>query len=123
MEKKITFQSMEHSAPLEAHANQKLEKIITFLKEDEIKTPIFLEMWLKGTKIHANYAVEINLKTPQFDIKSHDEGTDIYVLVDNTVDKLVKQYLKMRKKENDKKKRVDTPKKEFASDKYTLGDD
>ncbi len=123
IKKRILFHNMEHSNPLEAHANQKLEKIETLLREDEIPTPIFLEVFLKANKQHPHHRVEINLKTPYFELHAHDECNEMYVALDNSIDKIVKQYNKQRKKNKDKRQKPETAKKDFTSDQYTLGEE
>ena len=121
MQKKITFENMEHSSPLEAHANEKLEKILEFLDEKD-RTPMFIELWLKSFKTHPHHGVELHLKTPRFDLHAHDEGTDIYVVLDMTIDKMVELLKQAKAKAKDKEKKAGTEKKEFydEDDKFTL---
>jgi len=123
MKKKISFQNMEHSKSLELHADEKLEKVLDILKIDQMPTPVNIEIWLKAQKLHPNHVAEIHLKTPRFDLHAHDTGKDMYIAVDNAIDKIVALYKKMKEKGQDKRKKVENEKRKFASDKYTLGDD
>ena len=122
MKKTITFEGMPHSAPLEAHAIEKLEKIHDFLKRSDESTPFYVELWLKAHKTHPHNIVELHLKTPRFDLNAHDEKVDIYVALDNAIDKIVAQLKKVKSKVQDKEQKEVNEKKEFAADKYTLSD-
>jgi ribosomal subunit interface protein len=120
MERRITFQSMDHSDPIEKHANEKLNKIDEMLKDSEWKTPMFIELWLKANKQHVHHQVDINLKTPQFDLMSHDINADMYVAIDNAIDKMVELLKKEKAKVKEKEQKPETEKGAFADDKYTL---
>jgi ribosomal subunit interface protein len=120
MKKKISFHNMPHSDPLEKHANEKLEKISNILKGEENVSPLHVELWLKANKQHPHHAVELHLKTPHLDLNTHDEGTDMYVVLDNTIDKMIALLKKEREKTRDKNRKVETEKSKFGSDKYKL---
>ena len=115
MKKKITFHNMPHSDPLGEHATQKLEKINDFLKSSEQLTPFHVELWLKANKQHPHHAVELHLKTPDLDLNAHDQGADMYVAIDNTIDKMVSLIKKQVSKKRDKYRKVETEKKKFCS--------
>jgi len=120
--KKIEFHNMEHSTPLEEHANQKLQKIEDLLAKEKIGTPQFLELWLKSNKQHPHHSAELHLKTPVFDLHAHDEGNDLYVVLDNVIDKIVALFKKHKEKKLDKQHKANSDKKAFIEDddKYTL---
>ncbi|MCK4651078.1 ribosome-associated translation inhibitor RaiA [Candidatus Babeliales bacterium] len=121
MKIKITFHNMEHSEPMEKHANEKLDKINELLKESELgDTPKFLELWLTAHKQHPHNKAELHLKTPQFDLHSHTEENDMYFAIDQAIDKMVKLIIKEKNKINDKNKKPETEKKDFGDDKYNL---
>ncbi len=110
---------MPHSDPLEQHASQKLDKIKDFLK-DETATPFFVELFLKANKQHPHHRAELHLKTPKYDLNAHDEGADMYISIDNAIDKVVKLLKKEKVKQKDKDQKVETEKSKFISDKYKL---
>lgn len=114
---------MDHSQPLEAHTRQKLEKLHDLLKQGDQKPPFYVEIWLKSNKLHPHHVVEFHLKTSNFDLNSHDEGTDMYVCVDNAIDKMVALVRKEKEKRQSKNKECDKDKCRFtdSEDKYTLG--
>lgn len=122
MKRQITFINMPSSEPMTKHANEKLTKIEEFLKEPNSKftTPMNADLKLTANKLHPHHEVTLNLKTPQFSLAAHDEGTDMYVVIDNTIDKMVKLLIKEKKKMLTKRKNADTEKKEFLDDKYSL---
>lgn len=120
MNKKISFKNMPHSDPLEQHASEKLEKIKDFLKDAEHLTPFNVELHLKANKQHPHHRAELLLKTPRFNLTSHDEGTDMYVAIDNAIDKMVKLLKKEKDKVQDRKQKTETEKNKFSSDKYKL---
>ena len=125
MRKKVTFQNMDHSSVLEEHAFQKLIKVEDLLVGEELQSPHFIEVWFKAHKRHPHHAVELHLKTPQFDLHAHDEGADMYIALDNTIDKMVKQLHDHKSRILDKKHKVKNEKREFENedDKFTLSDD
>ncbi|MFA5074759.1 MAG: ribosome-associated translation inhibitor RaiA [Candidatus Babeliales bacterium] len=120
MKKQITFINMPQSEPMTKHANEKLNKIEEFLKESKFSTPMNADLKLTANAQHPHHEVTLNLKTPQFSLSAHDEGTDMYFAIDNTIDKMVKLLLKEKKKLLAKRKDVDSEKKDFSDDKYNL---
>ena len=120
MKKKITFHGMEHSMPLEEHANQKLDKVAEIAKPEGNPEPFHAELWLNAHKLHPHHSVELHLKTPCFDLVAHDEGPDMYVTVDNVIDKMVTLVKKEKTKQRDKQQKAKNDKKDFSDDKYTL---
>lgn len=113
---------MDHSDPIEKHTREKLEKLHELLKRDDQKPPFFVEFWLKANKLHPHHATELHLKTSLFDLHAHDEGTDMYVTIDNTIDKMVTLVLKEKSKLKDKNHKPKTEKRGFTEDddKFTL---
>ncbi|MFC1894542.1 ribosome hibernation-promoting factor, HPF/YfiA family [Candidatus Dependentiae bacterium] len=120
MQRKITFHGMDHSSPMEKHINEKLNKIEEFIKAPEWETPKYIEFFLNSHPQHPHHSVEIKLKTPQFDLVSHDEGTKMYVVIDNAIDKIITLLKKEKAKLRDKKQKIETKKTEFNEDKYDL---
>jgi ribosomal subunit interface protein len=113
---------MEHSTPIEEHTREKLEKLHDLLKKEEQVPPFFVEFWLKANKLHPHHSAELHLKTAQLDLHSHDEGTDMYVAIDNTIDKMVALVRKEKAKNRDKYHKAEKEKNKFtdSEDKYTL---
>ena len=124
MKIKITFHDMPHSAPIEAHIHQKLERVARLLKESGEHTPYNIEMWVHGKKPHADYRSEIKLKTHKLDLNAHDFGTELYITIDTAIDKLIRLINKTHEKLIDKIQKKKTEKNNFIEDddKYTLSD-
>ena len=111
---------MPHSEPLEQHASQKLEKLKEYIKDADTVTPFNVELHLKANKLHPHHAAELLLKTPRFNLDTHDEGTDMYIVIDNVIDKMVSIIKKEKEKRSDKDHKNETDKTKFGSDKYKL---
>jgi ribosomal subunit interface protein len=111
---KISFHNMPHSDPMEAHAREKLAKISEMLQAQADATPFNIELWLKANKLHPHHAVELHVKTPIFDCNAHNEGTDMYVVIDSTIDKMVKQLIKEKERHLDSRHKPETEKKNFS---------
>lgn len=114
MKIKITFHNMPHSDAMENHAREKLEKINDLLQSQAAATPFNVELWLKANKLHPHHAVELHVKTPVFNCNAHDEGTDMYVVLDSTIDKMIKQLAKEKDRHLDARHKPDTEKKNFS---------
>lgn len=112
---KIAFHNMDHSGPMEDHTRQKLEKISDLLKKEENLNPLFAEFWLKSNKQHPHHEAEFHLKTPRFDLHAHDTGTDMYLVIDNTIDKMVALLKKEKEMQRDRFRKANTEKKKFNS--------
>lgn len=114
MQLKITFHNMPHSDPLEAHAREKFAKIEELLSRMDNQRPMHAELWLKAQKQHNHHAVELHLKTPFLDLNAHDEGPDMYISLDHTIDKMVTQVKKEKEKHREKYQKANTEKKDFS---------
>ena len=113
---KVSFKNMPHSNPMELHANQKLAKVFDLLKNQAEATPFNIELWLKANKQHPHHSANLHIKTAFFDLNSHDEGPDMYVVIDNAVDKMVIILKKEKARFLDKvHKPKNNPKKKFSS--------
>lgn len=113
LQKKISFHNMEHSAPLEKHANQKLDKVLDVLRE-ETNPPFFAEMWIKANRQHPHHSVEIHLKTPTMNLHAQDENPDMYIAVDSAVDKMVSLIKKEKERRREDRRHPDTDKSKFS---------
>ena len=113
LQKKISFHNMEHSAPLEKHASQKLDKILDVLRE-ETNPPFFAEMWIKANRQHPHHAVEIHLKTPTMNLHAQEENPDMYIAVDSAVDKMVTLIKKEKERRREERRHPETDKSKFS---------
>ena len=113
MNLKITFHNMPHSDPLEEHAHEKFTKLAELLSNMDGREPVHAELWLKANKQHDHHAVELHIRSSSLDLNAHDEGTDMYVAVDNTMDKMLKQIKKEKERLRDKMHKPDTEKRKF----------
>ena len=112
---KISFHNMPHSDALESHVLEKMEKIKTLFKHSRVDQPLFAELFLNAQTAHTHHTVELHIKTNQFNLTTHNEGSDMYVVCDRVIDKMVAVIKKEKSKVGDKKHRVQTEKTAFAS--------
>ena len=113
MNLKITFHNMPHSDPLEAHAHEKFSKLAELLAHIHEDSPVSAELWLKANKQHDHHAVELHIRSAEFDLNAHDQGADMYVALDNTMDKMLKQVKKEKERLRDRMHKPDTEKRKF----------
>lgn len=92
---KITFRSMDHSAAIEAFALEKLAKIKKILEESE-NSPIYIEMTLTASHVHAHNASELIVKSPDYDLFAKDEDPDMYKSITSTADKMYRELIKAK---------------------------
>ena len=97
MEKQITFRSMDHSDSLEQYALSHLSKIEHFLQQSE-KSPIFIHMIITGGFVHAHHKIELLIKTPHYDLVSHEENKDAYQAINNVVHTMFSELTRAKEK-------------------------
>lgn len=93
----ITFQNCDSSQVMEEHIKGQLSKIVHFLEKEP--TPIYIDIIIKPGRVHAHHQVEFLLKSPHYDLVTHDEGPKVYQVLDNVIDAM---YARLRK-EKDKR--------------------
>ena len=94
MHRRITFRKMESSPIIEEHANKLIDKLMILLAKEP--TPIYIDLILEPSKIHAHNKVDLLLKTPNYSLVSSYEGPDIYDVL-NRVFHVMNQKLKKHK--------------------------
>lgn len=105
---------MTHSLPLEEHTRSKLAKILEILKREADQAPFEVEVWLKANAQHPHHRAEIHVKTAHFNMHTHDEsGADMYVSVDNAIDKMVDMLKKEKERRRDERRRPNSEKADF----------
>lgn len=105
---------MDHSLPMEEHTVAKLEKVSDLLKNEENILPLFAEFWLKANKQHPHHSAEFHLKTPRFDLHAHSSGSDMYIVIDETIDKMVAQLKKEKERFRESFRKGDSSKHNFG---------
>lgn len=105
MEKKITFRQMEHSQVMEDYINQQLVKIEKILEHE--REPIYLEVFLEPSKVHAHNKVHILVKTPRYYLNSDYEGPEFYDVLDRVIDTMYRQIIEKRKELQDEERTAD----------------
>lgn len=106
----ITFQNSDSSEVMEKHIREQLTKITHFLEKEP--TPIYIEIIIKPGRTHAHHQVEFLLKSPHYDLVTHDEGPKVYQVLDTVIDTM---YSRLRK---EKDKRVEDRKMTGRHDEF-----
>lgn len=104
MNKKITFRNMEHSTPMEEHAEKQLEKIMKFLENE--KTPVYVDLILEPSTVHAHHRIELRVKTPNYDLISNYEGSDFYLTLNRVIDVMYNRLHEAKRKIVDSRKGI-----------------
>ncbi|NRB21273.1 HPF/RaiA family ribosome-associated protein [Candidatus Dependentiae bacterium] len=104
METKITFRNMEHSDPMEKHAQQQLEKVKTFLENEP--TPVRIDLILEPSKVHSHHRIELRVKSPHYDVISNYEGSEFYKVLDRVIDIMYKRLHEEKRKRIDARKGI-----------------
>lgn len=114
MNTKISFHNMTHSLPLEEHTRSKLAKILDIVKHEADQSPFQIEVWLKANAQHPHHRAEVHVKTAHFNFHTHDEtGADMYVSIDNAIDKMVEMLKKEKERRRDARRTPNTEKANF----------
>jgi ribosomal subunit interface protein len=100
----ITFQNNEASPTIENHINEQLAKILHFLEHE--RDPRYIEIIIKPGRTHAHHQVEFLLKTPNYDLVTHDEGPKVYQLLDNVIDAMYAQLRREKDRHVENRKMV-----------------
>lgn len=101
MKKQFTFRGMDHSKPLEDHANQQLAKIEHFLEHE--RTPISMHLVLDASMTHRDNAVELSIKSPNYDLFIEQKGPDLYKVLDEVIDVMYRKLHEKKKELQDKR--------------------
>lgn len=97
MKSNFTFKHLDYSDSLVNYTNSKLDEIGQFLLKDGRSNVYY-------SKDHHEFVVEVSINTREKFFKASASAPDIYVAVDLMVDKLEKQFLKVKEIYVDHKK-------------------
>ncbi len=106
MEKRIAFRNMESTPVLEEFANKHLEKIEKLLETE--RTPIFIDLVLEASTVHAHNKVELRIKTPNYELVAHHEGPEMYQEIDRVTDKMIIEIRRAKERRVDEEKKKDS---------------
>lgn len=97
MKSNYTFKHLDYSESLVKYTNEKLDEIGKFLLKDGRCTVYY---W----KDHHEFHCEVSINSKQKFFKAHGTATDIYVAVDLMIDRMERQFLKVKEIYQDHKK-------------------
>lgn len=106
MEKRIAFKGMDHSKAIENFLNEKLVKAERLLEKE--KGPIYWDIVMNTEHSNNIFDVEIRINGPHFSLVAHDQEREMYAAIEKTVDKMVKEILKMKDKRRDQERKGDS---------------
>ena len=106
MDKRIVFKGMDHSTAVENFLNEKLVKAEKLLENE--KGPIFFDVVMNTEHSNDLSDVEIRINGPHFSLVAHDQEREMYSAIEKTVDKMVKEINKMKKKRRDEERHGDS---------------
>jgi ribosomal subunit interface protein len=106
MNKRIAFRNMDHSGPMEQHANDQLAKIEKFLESE--RSPVLINLTLTASHVHEHPTVELTVKTPNYDrvVKYEHEGMDCYQVLDHVIDTMYRLLHEDKRRHVDELKEV-----------------
>jgi ribosomal subunit interface protein len=102
METKVTFRHMDHSDVVEDYAGRQLHKVYEFLSNE--RDPVYVNITFEPSKVHAHHKVELQVKSPHYDLIAHREGPEFYDIIDQVVDIMYRQLHEHKRKELDERK-------------------
>jgi ribosome-associated translation inhibitor RaiA len=104
MNKRIVFHGIEKTKPMEEYCNKQLAKVEHFLENE--RTPIFIDLTLEPSKVHAHHFIELRVKTPHYHKISTYEGPEFYDVVDRVIDVMYHELHEQKKKDMEHNKEV-----------------
>ena len=112
MKTKINFHNMDHSDALEVHALKKLSKLEEFCATDAM--PLHAEVWLKAESSHPHHKTDLQVKVNKMELHTSSQSRDLYIALDEAVDKMVTLLKKNKAIQRDKCRCVESEKRNFA---------
>lgn len=106
MQKRIAFRGMESTPVLEEFANKHLEKVEKLLENE--RTPIWIDLVLEASTVHAHNKVELRVKTPNYELTAHHEGPEMYQEIDRVIDKMVQEIRRAKERHVDEAKKTNS---------------
>jgi ribosome-associated translation inhibitor RaiA len=103
MPTRITFKDTQHSESMEQSANKLLEKIETFLDKED-RSPIYIDLILEPSHVHAHHHVELRVKSPNYNRYSSYEGKEFFPTLERVVDVMYRELLEDKKRLNENKR-------------------
>lgn len=102
MDKKITFRHMEHSQVMEDYINKQMSKIEKSLTHE--REPIYIELVLEPSKVHAHHRIEMRVKTPDYYLVNDYEGPEFYDVLDRVLDVMYNRIHEKKRELDDQKR-------------------
>jgi len=96
MDFKITYRHMESSPEIEAAIKRDMAKILKFLENEP--TPVFVNLTITPGKLHAHNEVELQVKSPHYDLFGKEEEPNFFVALGKVTDTMYKRLEAAKRK-------------------------
>ena len=98
MTKRIMFRHMDHSQPMQEHADKHLAKIERFLEHEP--SPVHIDLVMEPSKTREHHRIELIVKSPSYDLVVHHEytGENFYAALDKIIDTMYYQLHEHKRK-------------------------
>ena len=121
IERRVSFHNMPHSEALEGHANSKIDKLKKLLEGTGL--PQEIEVHIKYNPHRAHHEVEVNLISKQIRTEAHSVNSEIYLAVDEAMDKIIEAVRRSKDRSTTQAHRKETEKKAFYDQELEFEDD
>lgn len=102
MNKQLTLRHMEHSPTLESYVNEQAARIEKFLEHE--REPKTLHIVLDAQRTHHHHHVEINLKTPNYDLFCEYEAPEMHDAIKHAFNTMYHLLTQAKKKSQDERR-------------------
>lgn len=96
MHKRIMFRCMAHSQAIENYIFKKIGKLDKFFKREPL--PISIDIVLEPHREKHFYKVACTIDSVHYHKTVHNQGMDMYVMIDETIRKIIKDITRRKEK-------------------------
>jgi len=114
LERKIAFLHMAHSDALEAHANQRIDKIEKLLEGSGL--PQSVEVHLKCQPHGKFHEVDVHLISKDIKTNASASNAEMYLALDEAIERVIETIKRQRGKQLDSEHKPHTAKTDFYKD-------
>lgn len=100
---RIAFRHMEKTSALEEHARAELAKLEKLINIEH--TPIFVDLIFEEHKLRDNNRVELRVNVPHGHFMANAEGSDMYLLIGQVIDKMLAELRREKERKISKRDR------------------
>jgi ribosomal subunit interface protein len=117
----MTFRGMKPSPTIEAYVNGNIKKLERVLKNE--RPPQKLEVVLEAQHTHVIHAIDVRLQSSTYHLMAKSEGKDLYALIDEVFDELLKKFKSAKGKRLVKRKSISVAESSMAPETASFDDE